>query len=230
MAQTDLGKWMITNGGDYDPATTYEQLTMVKYGPRTYITLKTVSGVTPTDDRVNYMILAQGFDAEALSSVSAVDTSGVAGTAGHHVNAQTLIDAIADRVMTKLLAKSQVVNNLLANVSGNVLDATQGKALKDQIDVLNNNIKDYFMTKELISVPYNAQPGKIVTVTNIPVPIVDGYRLLCVVPQKAQIDGANILWGRCAKTSETTCEFYLFNVSTSVIESKSTCIAVYVKK
>ena len=31
MATTDLGKWMITNGGEYNPNTTYEQLTMVLY-------------------------------------------------------------------------------------------------------------------------------------------------------------------------------------------------------
>ena len=39
MGKTDLGKWMITNGGEYSADATYEQLTMVKYGNSTYIIL-----------------------------------------------------------------------------------------------------------------------------------------------------------------------------------------------
>lgn len=72
--------------------------------------------------------------------ISITDTSGMVGAAGAEVASQALIDAIADKVMTKLLAKSQVVNNLLATVAGNVLDATQGKALKDMIDTTNSNL------------------------------------------------------------------------------------------
>ena len=33
---TDLGKWMLTNGGEYNPETAYEQLTMVMYENSTY--------------------------------------------------------------------------------------------------------------------------------------------------------------------------------------------------
>lgn len=60
MARTDLGKWMLTNGGEYNPETTYEHLTIVKHDNGTYITLKTVTGVTPSDDKVNYILMAQG--------------------------------------------------------------------------------------------------------------------------------------------------------------------------
>ena len=77
---------------------------------------------------------------EQLSAVQATDTSGVLGTAGAEVISQALIDAIADRVMTKLIEKSQVVNNLQATVAGNVLDAVQGKILKDQIDSTNSQL------------------------------------------------------------------------------------------
>jgi hypothetical protein len=49
---------------------------------------------------------------------------------------------LAEQVANKLLAKSQVVNNLLATVEGNPLDATQGKALKDLIDTTNNNLSN----------------------------------------------------------------------------------------
>lgn len=60
MARTDLGKWMLTNGGEYNPETTYEHLTIIRHDNGTYITLKTVTGVTPSDDKVNYILMAQG--------------------------------------------------------------------------------------------------------------------------------------------------------------------------
>ena len=50
-----------------------------------------------------------------------------AGAGWGNCGGQALMDAIADKVMTKLIAKSQIVNNLLATEPGNVLDATQGR-------------------------------------------------------------------------------------------------------
>lgn len=82
-----------------------------------------------------------------LENMLATDTENLAG--GGEVTAQELLDALAEQVANKLLAKSQVVNNLLATVEGNPLDATQGKALKELIDTTNNNlsngsVKSYF--------------------------------------------------------------------------------------
>lgn len=98
--RTDLGKWMITNGGEYDERTEYEALTMVMYNNSTFITLKTVTGVEPTDDRKNYILMAKGFDPTALASVRAKDTHGVLslGTPTQppaEVSAQELIDGLA---------------------------------------------------------------------------------------------------------------------------------------
>lgn len=75
-----------------------------------------------------------------LENMLATDTENLAG--GGEVTAQELLDALAEQVANKLLAKSQVVNNLLATVEGNPLDATQGKALKDLIDTTNNNLSN----------------------------------------------------------------------------------------
>ena len=50
----DLGKVAVTDGGNYSASTTYEKLTFVHYQGDAYMTLKTVKGVTPTDDGVNY--------------------------------------------------------------------------------------------------------------------------------------------------------------------------------
>ena len=75
-----------------------------------------------------------------LENMLATDTENLAG--GGEVTAQELLDALAEHVANKLLAKSQVVNNLLATVEGNPLDATQGKALKELIDTTNNNLSN----------------------------------------------------------------------------------------
>ena len=75
-----------------------------------------------------------------LENMLATDTENLAG--GGEVTAQELLDALAEQVANKLLAKSQVVNNLLATVEGNPLDATQGKALKNLIDTTNNNLSN----------------------------------------------------------------------------------------
>lgn len=124
---------------DYSDDITYNSKDVVYYLGSTYVALKdNLTGVIPVNG-ADWKYMARGFIDELLSLITAVDTSGVLGTAGANVSAQLLMDAIADKVMTKLLDKSQVVNNLLATVPGNPLDAVQGKALKDEIDSTNRN-------------------------------------------------------------------------------------------
>lgn len=121
MGKTDLGKWMITNGGEYNADATYEQLTMVKYGNSTYITLKTVTGIAPVDDKINYQLMAQGFDATALSAVQAEDTQGLCGEKGNIVTAQSLVDALADKVINTVMAKIGT-----AALTGGMTDLSSG--------------------------------------------------------------------------------------------------------
>ena len=84
-----------------------------------------------------------------LENMLATDTENLAG--GGEVTAQELLDALAEQVANKLLAKSQVVNNLLATVEGNPLDATQGKALKELIDTTNNNLSKRLLVGDNIA-------------------------------------------------------------------------------
>lgn len=139
---TDLGKWMITNGGVYNPEAVYEQLTMVMYDNSTYITLKTVQGVTPTDDHVNYQLMAKGFDPTALGSVQAEDTSGVLGEVGGTVSAQDLIDWVVDQAATKLLKISDLVS-VQTNDATKGVSAALAYAMNQSIDQLNSNFKNY---------------------------------------------------------------------------------------
>ena len=89
-----------------------------------------------------------------LEDMLAADTENLAG--GGEVTAQELLDALAEQVANKLLAKSQVVNNLLATVEGNPLDATQGKALKELIDTTNNNLSN---SRKTVRIPTNITTG-----------------------------------------------------------------------
>lgn len=142
MGKTDLGKWMITNGGEYNADATYEQLTMVKYGNSTYITLKTVTGIAPVDDKINYQLMAQGFDATALSAVQAEDTQGLCGEKGNIVTAQSLVDALADKVINTVMAKIGT-----AALTGGMTDLSSGlnKLYSNLTSILpfNNTIKDF---------------------------------------------------------------------------------------
>lgn len=135
---TDLGKWMITNGGLYNPDALYEQLTMVMYDNSTYITLKTVQGITPTDDHVNYQLMAKGFDPTALGSVQAEDTSGVLGEVGGTVSAQDLVDWVVDQAATKLLKISDLVS-VQTNDATKGVSAALAYAMGQKLDQLNSD-------------------------------------------------------------------------------------------
>lgn len=80
-----------------------------------------------------------GFDGTA-ASVTATDTYGLVVAALGESTTQALIDAIANKVINELVAKSQIINNLLATVPGNALDAVQGKELMDLYTRLNGDL------------------------------------------------------------------------------------------
>lgn len=52
----DLGKIMVTPKGPYSAQATYEILDLVEYEGKSYIALKTVTGIAPTDDGENWRI------------------------------------------------------------------------------------------------------------------------------------------------------------------------------
>lgn len=176
---TDLGKWMLTNGGEYNPETAYEQLTMVMYENSTYITLKTVQGITPTDDHINYQLMAKGFNPTALASVQAEDTSGVLGEVGGTVSAQDLIDWVVDQAATKLLKISDLVS-VQTNDATKGVSAALAYAMGQKLDQLNSNLirnevvstTGVYLTRsgnvrlvKFISAPANSD-GLIVTMSN----------------------------------------------------------------
>ncbi|MCQ5146407.1 hypothetical protein NE476_29080, partial [Enterocloster bolteae] len=165
MATTDLGKWMITNGGEYNPNTTYEQLTMVLYQNSTYITLRTVTGIIPNNDKINYILMAQGFSANALGDVVAKDTYGVIGDVGGDVSAQNLVDYLTNEVVNNLLKKTSI-STVQANSDNTVPSSSLAYAMqqeitknKEDIATANSNlesldkIKYKYMSSSEITIP-----------------------------------------------------------------------------
>ena len=76
----DLGKIAVTDGGDYSASTTYEKLTFVHYQGDAYMTLKTVKGVTPTDDGVNYKLFCKSAKLATASKAGIVMPDGTTTT------------------------------------------------------------------------------------------------------------------------------------------------------
>ena len=107
---------------------------------------------------------AAGCDGTA-ASISAVDVQGLVAAAGGTSDVQALINAVADQVINRLVAKGQIVNNLLATEPGNVLDATQGKALKEYYDRLNSDFGD--LSTDLSNIHTELTPLKSYYVNNI---------------------------------------------------------------
>lgn len=137
---TELGRIGFVDRGTYASGTTYRIGDVVYYNGSTWSALKdNLKGVTPVAG-ANWKYMARGFAAEALSAVTAKDTSGVLGTAGASVTSQALVDAIADKVMTKLIEKSKIVNNLLATDATTVLSGPMGKYLDEKIGKVNSDL------------------------------------------------------------------------------------------
>lgn len=145
----DLGKVMVTPKGTYSASATYEILDLVAHNGSSYIALKAVKGVTPANDGVNWQIHGQGYPGNA-AGIPIKDTQGMVVTAGANSNTQTLIDAIADRVMTKLIATNMIANNLLATDPKMVLGAPMGKQLKDEIDKQSSDLPDKLKSKQVL--------------------------------------------------------------------------------
>lgn len=76
----DLGKIAVTDGGNYSASTTYEKLTFVHYQGDTYMTLKTVKGVMPTDDGVNYKLFCKSAELATASKAGIVMPDGTTTT------------------------------------------------------------------------------------------------------------------------------------------------------
>ena len=144
-----LGRIGYNDRGVYSENNEYVRGDVVYHEGSSYVALTTVTGIAPTDDNTNWKYLARGFVATELSEIDATDTIGFVGDAGTKVKGQTLIDKIAEYVMSKVVATDAfqtylqkfLVDNCVTERSDLSLSAAQGKALQDALTVLNNEAK-----------------------------------------------------------------------------------------
>ena len=144
-----LGRIGYNDRGVYSENNEYVRGDVVYHEGSSYVALTTVTGIAPTDDNTNWKYLARGFGATELSEIDATDTSGFAGDAGKKVKSQTLIDKIAEYVMSKVVATDAfqtylqkfLVDNCVTERSDLSLSAAQGKVLQDQLATLNSNLE-----------------------------------------------------------------------------------------
>lgn len=98
----------ISYKGNYDETLTYNYLNAVYYEGSTYVALKDNVTTIPANDGVNWKYLARGFIAHLLSELTAIDNQGLLDVAGSTVDAQDLIDKIADELVNGDTANNTV--------------------------------------------------------------------------------------------------------------------------
>ena len=135
---TSLGLVGIADKGTYSAEVTYNKGQFVLYDGSTWLALKdNLTGVTPAEGE-SWKYLARGFAAELLSLVTAIDSQGLSGSQGSQVNAQSLIDVLADKVANQLIAKS-MMSNVQVNDAGKVPTSALAYAMQQSIESLNSN-------------------------------------------------------------------------------------------
>lgn len=137
----DLGKVMLTPGGNYNPGTRYERLTLVEHEGSSYVSLKDLIGVTPTDDRVNWQLHGKGYPGNA-TGITVQDTQGLVVAAGQNTNEQLLINEISKIVATELLSKSDLVNQII-NDATKVASAASLYAVNEKVTKVNSDFTNF---------------------------------------------------------------------------------------
>ena len=104
-------------------------------GKATSVSATDTHGLGSTNVQGQLDALADGLNNidMSASSVTAVDTQGIAVNAGESSTVQALIDVIADKVMTKLLAKTDIVQTE-STATNKVPSSAYLKQVKDSID------------------------------------------------------------------------------------------------
>lgn len=144
----DAGKIVITPKGAYSSTATYEWLDEVTYDGKAYIALKTVTGVTPSDDGVNWRLFLDPNDIVAGNLVPTFTEASTRSNIISEENLSTILGKVK-KYFTDLKghAFNDTVKNLTTENIGSALDASQGKILKDEVDNVNDSLADYGLNK-----------------------------------------------------------------------------------
>lgn len=133
--------------GEYNAQTTYKRLNTVRYQNKVYVSLKTVVGVTPSDDKVNWMLFV---DTTEIDPSDIAPEFSVAATRENIMTGESLPTLFGKikKYFTDLKghAFNDTVNNLTTSTTGSALDASQGNVLQGEVDEINSNLNSYTLS------------------------------------------------------------------------------------
>lgn len=179
-----------TDKGDYSAETNYAANDIVHSENRMFLSLQDNNEgqalpVLPETENTWWQLWLSG-GADDLGAITAKDTSNVTGGgAGQLVVAQTLIDAIASKVMNDLIANNAIDNNLLGTDPTHVLASPQGKKLADQITQLNSNLRSQSISVRCM---WSGGYGENTYYTSISFPI----KISDVTVKNIRVDGVDV--------------------------------------
>ena len=149
--------------GEYSSGTTYQENDLVKYQNAIWRCKIDGTASVPQEGE-NWTLFFRGV--QSINELVAADAQGLLGQAGaQQVNAQALIDAVAEKIATKLLLKSDVVSQLV-NDATKAASSAAVYALQQKLGTgdLPNGMSD--VVAGLKALNSNLTPSKITDVTN----------------------------------------------------------------
>ena len=129
-----------TDRGEFSGTETYIENDIVHWNNTAWRCLKdNTTGITPAEGENWTVFIASETDS---SGITTTDTEGLVGSAGEKVSNQDLIDAIADRVINRLLSKSAISTTQI-NDQEKVPSSALVFGMAEEIGELNENISDH---------------------------------------------------------------------------------------
>lgn len=126
-----------TDRGEFSGTETYIENDIVHWNNTAWRCLKdNTTGITPAEGENWTVFIASETDS---SGITTTDTEGLVGSAGEKVSNQDLIDAIADRVINRLLSKSAISTTQI-NDQEKVPSSALVFGMAEEIGELNENI------------------------------------------------------------------------------------------
>ena len=125
-----------TDRGEFSGTETYIENDIVHWNNTAWRCLKdNTTGITPAEGENWTVFIASETDS---SGITTTDTEGLVGSAGEKVSNQDLIDAIADRVINRLLSKSAISTTQI-NDQEKVPSSALVFGMAEEIGELNEN-------------------------------------------------------------------------------------------
>ena len=120
----DAGRIVIIPKGEYKSNITYERLDAVEYNSNGYIALKTVTGITPTNDGTNWALYVKGTPADSELSTTSMNP----------VQNKVITQALQEKANTDNV---DALNRTVTELQENKADKTE---VREDISSINRNL------------------------------------------------------------------------------------------